>query len=236
MFCLRELGDIVRVTSSDQQVADTETPKPTSPRAVRRTVTNRVFPKNTKSEKIKYLPLLDMHDYATVQGWLAVRMVILNYGSRMRGRAQAHVSIFALWAAGLFAWQTMYVYLSHSIHWLFFESVGALVVASACLLTCAVAGAECNATAAMHFRYLLKQRLTLHTSGRSSLAPDQNVAKRIDGILDIAGNIVQNSETLRVLGFVANSELTKALLSALVTAVATAVVLVIKPDLRGLVV
>lgn len=234
-ICLRELGELIRVTPSIQQPDDPSTADTRAKRVLARAPhifgnNRKIWPKAEKADRIKFLPLLDMHEQATVQGWLSVRLVVLNYGLRITARMQTYVTLLVIWTTGLLAWQMVFIYTEQHTHYMFFEVVALACVSGTCLIACAVAGADCNGEHATHSRHLYKHRLMLHTS-------EEGVTKtnaRTDALLSVGADMVGNAERYSVIGFEATPDLAKAITSGILTIIGTVLVAVFRVAFHNL--
>lgn len=200
-----------------------------------------------------------------------VRLVLLQYGSRVSNRMQASLTTAVLLSALLMGWQVVVALSYKSLQWELYAAMMAFGIALVGLLACQGAGAAANDAHLSHFRYLLQHRLLLRsrialtTPGLLLSVTATKVDSQVDDLLAVGGEVrapgcplrhyphllqldsgrprhalmmrclitppapgaccsqmVNNTEPLKALGFDATSELLKATVSFLLTALVVA--------------
>ena len=156
-----------------------------------------------------------MHSRCTVQSWLHLRVVLDSFGRRHADRMQAYLTVFVLCSLGGVAWQLAAVLDHHVVRWTLFAAMAAAVPTLTALMVCQLSGAVVNASRHLHYSHLLQHRLTLKECPRTAYT------QRIDEMLAVGSEVINNSENLKVIGIDATMSFFKATCSALFTMVVT---------------
>ena len=205
---MRDLGSITRVTPKPSgRIDDSNTP-PSN-------VSSRGFKRTRSLTTSPELPLIDMHSRCTVQSLLHVRVVLDNFGRRHADRLQAYLTVFVVTSMATAAWQTAVVLEHHAVRWPLFAALAAAVPTLLALLVCQLSGAAVNMSRHMHYTQLLQHRLTLKECPRTAYT------QRIDEMLAVGSEVINNSENLKVVGIDATMSFFKATCSALFTVAVT---------------
>lgn len=129
------------------------------------------------------LPNIDMRDTRTCYAWLAIRLVLLNYGVRMRNRAQEYITIVVITSLAFLVWQVVQATINHAqgtaldaMPFAFYEAC--ILFPPCAMATCGVElwGARANALHRVHRVTLLKQRCGLFGGGAACCSVRAGVA------------------------------------------------------------
>ena len=206
---MRDLGSITRVTPHPSGRIDDSLTPPSN------TSARGSFKRTRSLTTSPELPLIDMHSRCTVQSWLHVRVVLDSFGRRHADRLQAYLTVFVICSMASVAWQTAAVLEHHVVRWPLFAALTAAVPTLLALLVCQLSGAAVNMSRHMHYTQLLQHRLTLKECPRTAYT------QRIDEMLAVGSEVINNSENLKVVGIDATMSFFKATCSALFTVVVT---------------